>query len=147
MEKAIIQQLFDTERLIFGISEVGKIAQVTPRQLRYWEQKHYIHATQNAKQAREFRLNEVIKIILIKHFLDEGYTLGNAVEKVKYKIEISKKIRQFVLTNFNGIESIDERDAINLGFFNAEQTEILYGFIDGQSPTYCVKKSEKKTLS
>lgn len=84
MQKDLFLKLIDTDRLIFGISEVCKVAGVTPRQLRYWEQKGYIKARElDGNKAREYDAQTMIKAIFIKHFLDEGYTLGLLYRKFK----------------------------------------------------------------
>ena len=42
MWSKMIQRLLNEENLLIGISELSEIAEVSPRQLRYWEEKGYI---------------------------------------------------------------------------------------------------------
>lgn len=39
MWSKMIQRLLNEENLLIGISELSEIAEVSPRQLRYWEEK------------------------------------------------------------------------------------------------------------
>ncbi|KRM24429.1 hypothetical protein FC90_GL000570 [Latilactobacillus graminis DSM 20719] len=123
------------DRLIFGISELCKMAGVTPRQLRYWEQKGYIKArASEGNKAREYDANAMIKAVLIKHFLDEGYTLNVAVQKIQRYMANMKIIRSIIREHFVGIEEIDGELAVNLGYFDEAKRQILYVIVkDGRS--------------
>ncbi|KRL61002.1 MerR family transcriptional regulator [Latilactobacillus fuchuensis] len=135
MQKDFFLKLISTEQLIFGISEVCKMAKVTPRQLRYWEQKGYLQSRETANQkAREYDAHTTIKAILIKHFLDEGYTLAVAVQKIQKHMTNMELVKSVVRDHFEGIEEIDGETAVNLGYFDDTQRQILYAIVkDGQS--------------
>ncbi|MGO3728834.1 MAG: MerR family transcriptional regulator, partial [Enterococcus viikkiensis] len=83
MKNNTVKQLLESDDLLVGISELSKVTGVSPRQIRYWEQKGYIHSAGEKSGNRQFKLPMVIKVEIIKHFLDEGYTLTVAVEKAK----------------------------------------------------------------
>ena len=68
------------DKLYFKIGEVGKLAQVQPHVLRYWETefKHIRPKRANSKQ-RLYRREDVELILKIKHLLHEqGYTIAGA---------------------------------------------------------------------
>ncbi|MGK0550918.1 MerR family transcriptional regulator [Enterococcus faecalis] len=123
-----IQRLLNEENLLVGISELSELAEVSPRQLRYWEAKGYITSVAKSDNtARKYQLPMVIKVHWIKRFLDEGYTLQRAAEKAaqqKRTIAIAKKI--FSQT-FHGISDIcDGFVALDLGSFDEAGTQKLY---------------------
>ena len=89
----MIQRLLNEENLLIGISELSEIAEVSPRQLRYWEEKGYISSiAKDANGPRKYRLHTVVKVHWIKRFLDEGYTLQSAVEKAEEQKKRNNKI-------------------------------------------------------
>ena len=49
MWSKMIQRLLNEENLLIGISELSEIAEVSPRQLRYWEEKGYISSIAKAQ--------------------------------------------------------------------------------------------------
>ncbi len=80
------RKLLENDNLLVGISELSQMCEVSPRQLRYWEQKGLIQSVPQEENApRKYRLPTVIKVELIKRFLDEGFTLTKAVEKAEEK--------------------------------------------------------------
>ena len=107
VQKDFFRELINTDRLIFGISEVCKMANVTPRQLRYWEQKGYLKSQEtNNNKAREYNAHAMFKAILIKHFLDEGYTLNVAAQKIQKHMANMKIVQSIIREHFNGVEEI-----------------------------------------
>lgn len=137
MQKDLFLKLIDTDRLIFGISEVCKMAGVTPRQLRYWEQKGYIKAREaDGNKAREYDAHTMIKAIFIKHFLDEGYTLSVAVQKIQKHMANMKVVRSIIREHFEGIEELDGEMAVNLGYFDDTKQQILYAIVKEGHSTF-----------
>mgnify|MGYP000847866744 FL=1 len=69
----------------------------------------------------------------IKNFLDEGYTLKAAVKK-KEELEQSWKVLHDVMSRaVQGTAEIDGIPAVDLGFFDAEQTQRLFATVDDQN--------------
>lgn len=128
MWSEMIQRLLNEENLLIGISELSEIADVSPRQLRYWEEKGYISSVaKDDKSARKYQLPMVVKVRLIKRFLDDGYTLNSAVEKAaeqKRNVALTKKIFS---GTFHGISEICAGFvAIDLGNFDDQGLQRLY---------------------
>lgn len=107
----LFKNLLQNDNLLVGISELSKMTEVSPRQLRYWEQKGLIASVPQPEDnaARKYRLPVVVKVELIKKFLDEGYTLTKAVEKAEEKIRIAHHVRCVFSKVLKDIEVIDER--------------------------------------
>ena len=54
MWSKMIQRLLNEENLLIGISELSEIAEVSPRQLRYWEEKRvYFFHCERRKRSTE----------------------------------------------------------------------------------------------
>ncbi|MCM1597884.1 MerR family transcriptional regulator [Latilactobacillus sakei] len=113
------------------------MAGVTPRQLRYWEQKGYIKAREvDGNKAREYDAQMMIKVIFIKHFLDEGYTLSVAVQKIQKHMANMKIVRSIIREHFEGIEELDGEMAVNLGYFDDTKQQILYAIVKEGHSTF-----------
>lgn len=109
MKNNTVKQLLESDDLLVGISELSKVTGVSPRQIRYWEQKGYIHSAGEKSGNRQFKLPMVIKVEIIKHFLDEGYTLTVAVEKTKERQENVHHAKLLLRDTFKGIQNIGNR--------------------------------------
>lgn len=109
MKNNTVKQLLESDDLLVGISELSKVTGVSPRQIRYWEQKGYIRSAGEKSGNRQFKLPMVIKVEIIKHFLDEGYTLTVAVEKAKERQENVHHAKLLLRDTFKGIQNIGNR--------------------------------------
>lgn len=121
------RKLLENDNLLVGISELSQMCEVSPRQLRYWEQKGLIESVPQEENApRKYRLPTVIKVELIKRFLDEGFTLTKAVEKAEEKNRIAHHIRKVFTGVLRNLEVVDDRfTIISLGPIN-ESNQILH---------------------
>ncbi|UQS84541.1 MerR family transcriptional regulator [Apilactobacillus apisilvae] len=140
--KMIFPKALNLDNLIFRIGEVSKMLNVSTRQLRYWEQKGYIQSMRNkCGESRVFDMKNFMCINLMKYYLNQGFTLAKSHEFAKQNLKNMKLLRNFMTNSFQGIENVNDRPAINLGYFDKEQTSILYGFIDNEdSVSYKVIK-------
>lgn len=104
--KSTLHELYTN--IAVGIGEVSKIIGVSPRQLRYWEQKGYIKPVEDKESGiRRYSLGTVFLIAFIKDYLDQGYTLAAAYERsrdVKVKNQI---IRKFFKSAFSDVTITD----------------------------------------
>lgn len=83
---------FFLENLIIGIGELALMGNVATRQIRYWEEKKLIESLPDAEgKNRRYNYFNAIKILMIKHYLDEGFTLDTAANKIAKKLEKSDK--------------------------------------------------------
>jgi len=109
----LVRKLVDNENLLVGISELSQMCDISPRQLRYWEQKGFIQSVPQEENApRKYRLPTVVKVEMIKTFLDEGFTLAKAVEKADKKIKTAHHIRKVFSGVLQNLEVINERFTI-----------------------------------
>lgn len=90
-DKIPLSTLLDSpilSRLIIGIGEVSDITSVSPRQLRYWESKGLINSVNDMGNTnRKYDYSNIEKIVLIKDFLDQGFTLEAATRRLEERIQ------------------------------------------------------------
>ncbi|WGN90225.1 MerR family transcriptional regulator [Ligilactobacillus faecis] len=91
-----------------GIGDVCKITGVSGRQLRYWEERGYIHSLDDPKSSvRKYSLDILYKVGSIKHFIDEGYTLAKAVEKSEQRSKEMMVVRHFMVDCLKEVKVTD----------------------------------------
>lgn len=144
--RARIPNLINFETLVFRIGELSRMTEVSSRQLRYWEQRGYIQAMARNDQnkARVYNFHTFIQVRIIKRLLDEGYRLPAAVERMHSIDEEMGMVRQFFSNSFQGVEIEDGQTMFNLGYFDDDETQILYGTYDGDRVRYLVRSANKK---
>lgn len=79
---------------IYSISEAARICGVTVKQIRNWEENHYIPKLERVlcgeRNYRQFTQEDLKVIAKIKKYLDEGYELRTAAGKAAEKISQSE---------------------------------------------------------
>ena len=96
-----MEELFDLQlisKLRLSIGGVEDITGINQRKLRYWEEKGIIHSLEGRCGANKlFNYVNIKKILYIKDFLEEGFTLQASVKKADEKlvsvIEVFEKIQ------------------------------------------------------
>lgn len=88
-------------KLIVGIGEVSQITDIPVRQIRYWEDKGIIKSlTETEGKNRRYDYVNIKRMLLIKLYIEEGYTLDAAAQKVDSRLEYFedtfKKLQQSV---------------------------------------------------
>lgn len=137
MKNNTVKQLLESDDLLVGISELSKVTGVSPRQIRYWEQKGYIESTGEKSGNRKFRLPMVIKVEIIKYFLDEGYTLIAAVDKACERQENIHQAKILLRDVFKGIQQVGDRyTVIRLDDFSNKEGFYLIRDNDTDQATY-----------
>lgn len=97
-----MEELFDYQlisKLRLSIGGVEDITGINQRKLRYWEEKGIIHSLSGKCGANKlFDYVNVKKVLYIKDFIEEGFTLQASVKKADEKlipvIEVFEKLRQ-----------------------------------------------------
>ncbi len=87
-EKLTTEELEFLCKLIVGIGEVSQITNIPCRQIRYWEEKGIIKSlTEEEGKNRRYNYVNIKKMLLIKLYMDEGYTLDAAAQKVEQRTQ------------------------------------------------------------
>lgn len=147
MKNNTVKQLLESDDLLVGISELSKVTGVSPRQIRYWEQKGYIKSTGEKSGNRKFKLPMVIKVEIIKHFLDEGYTLTTAVEKARERQENIHQAKILIREVFKGIQQVDDRYTVIYldDFTNKEGFYLIRDNVTNQASYQIIEKESEIT--
>ena len=149
MVGASLKRLLENDHLLVGISELSEIVGVSPRQLRYWEQKGFIRSVAtDGNSPRKYQLPTVVKVEIIKKYLDEGYILTKAAEKAENRLQKMKHVRKVFSKTIKEIELIDERYTVLLigDFKETDEDSQLYIIHDDQTNelTYKILPASKK---
>ena len=127
----VLKQIFANDNVLVGISELSKMCDLSPRQLRYWEQKGYIQSVEEKAGnpvARKYRLFMVVKVQLIKDYMDQGDSLSKAVEKAEKKFTLVRSFRQLFKQGNIQLKVLDD----NVVF-------IIFGPMENEEKYFVVK--------
>lgn len=156
---SILRKWLESDELRIGISELSKMSQTSPRQLRYWEEKGYITSINpETSTHRSYRLQAVVMVEMIKYYLDQGFTLTKAAEKAQDRLTKVQHVRTVFSKFIKDSEVIADRFVLfTIGKFEAKNERLLivhdlkedtldYHVIVGDAPidynAYCTKKLE-----
>ena len=121
-----IKEWIEHEYIRMGISELTKKTGATTRQLRYWEKKGYIKSIQpDPNSPRAYKLSDIIKVELIKEYLDSGYTLSMAYEKAIKKLSKMQRFREVFSNYIKDVEILDDQyEVFTIGPFDETNEKI-----------------------
>lgn len=121
-----IKEWIEHEDIRMGISELTKKTGATTRQLRYWEKKGYIKSIQpDPNSPRAYKLSDIIKVELIKEYLDSGYTLSMAYEKAMKKLSKMQRFREVFSNYIKDVEILDDQyEVFTIGPFDETNEKI-----------------------
>lgn len=140
-----LHQLFRPEDLAIGISELSKMTNVSPRQLRYWQKKGYIqpHNHQQSGQARTYSIAMAVRVAAMGKLLEEGYTLTAAARLVDERMRPFKTLFSLLFHRYQGATEIDGRLRVDLGPFDPDPSQEIYGELVDDKPVFVLgKKTE-----
>lgn len=120
------------DNLQFRIGELARMTGVSTRQLRYWEKQGYVSASarEDEQESRLYGFPAYVKVTIIKQHLDDGEALHEAVDAANQQIENVGVIQHIMKTAFQGLETYEGQHVVNLGFFDAAETQLLYVSLD-----------------
>lgn len=126
-----VRGLFGKHRLQLGIGDLARVAGVSQSKIRYWEQKGYVHSIKNDEgQNHKYSLKMLGKISLIKHFMDEGFTLQAAAEKAEQRHELMDVVQKIMVDRFIELTQCDGHQAINLGPLDDDPQHCVFAVIE-----------------
>lgn len=130
----------------FRIGELATMTGVSTRQLRYWESKGIISSLsrEGEQDARVYNYKTYVAVAAIKGFLDDGYTLKEAVEKT-HELEQSWRVLHEVMSQaVKGVIELDGKNVVDLGYFDDEQQQRLFATIDDDNKVhYIVRRTDE----
>lgn len=126
------REIFKSNDIKIGMTELAKVTGVSPSQLRYWERKGYIHSQQDQQNKNHhFSLLTAYQVRTIKFYLDEGYTLQVAVQKEQQRRALGKTFRRFIEERIESIDQdVDGDGLVMLGQLDDDPTKEVYARVD-----------------
>lgn len=102
-----------------GIGETSRITGATTTQIRYWEKKGLIHPIRHATGGnKRYSIKTLTKIMIIKSFIDNGYTLAKAGDLIQAHYQDVDTFRTIVKQRLTGLTHTDDRTRVNLGIID-----------------------------
>lgn len=138
-----IHKLMQDLDLSIGIGGLSRTCNVPQSKIRYWEQKGYIHCQKGDKNtSHRYPYSSIIKVELIKSFLNSGYTLAKAAEKAEVFDKTGSLLHRIAKQRFNCIDMVDDRPAIDMGPLKDDPEKHVY-FVDydGDLEAQIIKKN------
>lgn len=131
------REIFKSDDIKIGMTELAKVTGVSPSQLRYWERKGFIHSQQDQQNKNHhFSLMTAYQVRTIKFFLDQGYTLQMAVQKEQQRRALGKVFRHFIADRIRSIEQDPDGDGlVMLGRLDDDPTKEVYARVDRDGKT------------
>lgn len=131
------REIFKSNDIKIGMTELAKVTGVSPSQLRYWERKGFIHSQQDQQNKNHhFSLMTAYQVRTIKFYLDQGYTLQVAVQKEHERRTLGKVFRHFITDRIQSIDQDDNGDGlVMLGKLDDDPTKEVYARVDQDGKT------------
>jgi len=125
------------DHLQFRIGELARMTNISTRQLRYWEKQ----------ESRLYGFRAFIKVAIIKQNLDDGDSLHDAVDKANEQLESAMIIHHIMKKAFQGIEEYEGRVVVNLGYFDDDETQLLYVYLESGKVKYRVVDKRESPIT
>jgi hypothetical protein len=131
-----ISKIIKQSQFEIGIGQIVKMTGISASQIRYWDQKGYIKSEKSDKNKnKKYSYHSLIKIQLIKSFLDSGFTLSCAAQKASIFDETGNVIKKMLESRFSGISVINNCPAINMGSLSSDESKNVYFINHGDQST------------
>ena len=121
-----------------GISDLAKMTGVSQTQLRYWEQKNYIHSLKVSEKntTHRYSYGMLMRVHFIKMMLDEGFTLAAAVERADGFNTQMDMLCIFMMSAFLGLVESDGYLFVSFGYFDELKTLLMFFYTSDNTPLY-----------
>ncbi|BDR55575.1 MerR family transcriptional regulator [Xylocopilactobacillus apis] len=130
--------------LSIGIGEAIRITGASGAQLRYWEKKGLVHPVQHQDGGnKRYNLNNLMRVILIKYYIDSGYTLAKASEVIESRCNDGTTIRTFIMQRLSDIQNEGELVKLFFGKFDNDPNYELVAEVQGKSVKLLRQKIKK----
>lgn len=130
------RKLFANSHLRISLRELAEASGVSPSQIRYWERKGYIQSEQSQENgSHKYRLPMMGRVLGIKFFLDQGYTLPVAVEKQRAQQDLLAAYRRFIVDRVKEVHRAGPNQAVvNLGTLTDDPATRVVALVNREGP-------------
>lgn len=120
--------------LSIGIGEATRITGASSAQLRYWEKKGLVQTIQHQDGGnKRYDFNALMRIILIKHYIDNGYTLAKTSEVIESRCTKGATVSTFIRQRLLDIENNDPVIKLHFGKIDNDPENQLVVEIEGEN--------------
>lgn len=132
-----VKQIMKQDDFLLGIGDIARATGVSQRKLRYWEERGYIKAAKcsDNRQHRKYSYFTMLKIGLIKSYLDSGFTLKASVEKTQVHDQAAEAIHKMIKERLSGVEQITDGYEFDLGQLDSQPEFHVIAKIKKNQPT------------
>ncbi|MHA8137821.1 MerR family transcriptional regulator [Lactobacillaceae bacterium Scapto_B20] len=134
-------KIFQRDDFSFGIGDIATYSKLPQSKLRYWEKCGYIKSLKCSKnQNRKYSYHTLMKVQLIKSYLDSGFTLSAAAKKAEEFGKYQSIVSQMLKNRINEIGTLDGKPAINMGPLTDDPSKSIY-FVEEDNQVKALLKS------
>ncbi|WEV38712.1 MerR family transcriptional regulator [Lactobacillus sp. ESL0785] len=126
-QRLFLGDTIKSDNVYLGISDVARACKVNARQIRYWIKMGYIDTVNVENGAIKLPYSELIHARLIKHFLDEGYTLSAAAKKMKENIGLARAYRKILTEGVKKVSTDKNKTIFDFGSLKENPDKHVYG--------------------
>ncbi|UQS87084.1 MerR family transcriptional regulator [Nicoliella spurrieriana] len=136
-------EMFKRDDFSFGIGDIANYAKIPQSKLRYWEKCGYIKSEKCSRnQNRKYSYHTLMKVQLIKSYLESGFTLSKAAEKAAQFTSYNLILVNMIKRRIKEIGTIDGCPAINMGPLEDDPTKSIYFIDDNSNIKALIKNNE-----
>ncbi|MCT0151442.1 MerR family transcriptional regulator [Fructilactobacillus fructivorans] len=139
-------KIIEKNNISVGIGDISKCSGIPQSKIRYWEQRGYISSLPVQKnQNKRYSIHTLITVLLIKSYLESGFTLVTAVKKAERHEKISQVFKKLILDRVKYVKTRDGNYCINMGALSDDPSKsVVIQIIDGDTKIKLM--DTKKTL-
>ncbi|MEJ6400141.1 MerR family transcriptional regulator [Nicoliella lavandulae] len=136
-------EIFKKDDFYFGIGDISNYSKLPQSKLRYWEKCGYIKSMDcNKNQNRKYSYKTLMKVLVIKSYLESGFTLSAAAKKAETFSKYQSIVHHMLKSRVTGIGTIDGKAAVNMGPLSKDPTKSIY-FVEDENGINAFIKSNQ----
>lgn len=130
------------DNLYLSIRDTARACQVTDTQIRYWIKNGYLKTVKTENGAVKLPYKQVIHARMIKKFLDDGYTLHAAVNKMRDNLSIARSVQHILLDSIQNISIKNDDIILDFGPLAEDHSQHVYCIDNHQQTKFTIQKPE-----
>ncbi|WP_407886421.1 MerR family transcriptional regulator [Levilactobacillus sp. N40-8-2] len=129
------------QNLALGSTQLANAADITSRQLRYWETQGYIQSLpEKANNARQYSIGTALTVMAIKQGLNNGLKLAEAVASAQGIIDQSNYLGRLINATYQGYTADSQQVTLNFGPLADHADQQVTGVLAGDDTYFTLTK-------
>ncbi len=138
----LLREFMTADNVMLSFRDAARAGKVTTAQLRYWVKSGYLHTVAAENGTPKLPYDQLIDIRMIKHYLDEGFTLAVATKKAGEEKALANSLRQLFIDGIQGVSHQGETTVFDLGPLADDPTHHVYCLERAGKLSYTLNKPE-----